>query len=90
MEKLSRKQLRKMADDCFALAEQTGQDRGALIRPPSGVVNDAVALRLASLRGEEWVAGIAEGLNPVRVSVMNVAVEHAVKIQNFNKWLGLI
>jgi hypothetical protein len=28
---------------------------------------EAVALGLVSIRGEEWVAGIAEGLNAVRV-----------------------
>ena len=28
---------------------------------------EAVALGLASLRGEDWVAGIAEGLNTVRI-----------------------
>jgi hypothetical protein len=48
---------------------------------------EAVALGLASLQGEEWVAGIAEGLNAVRVAVTNVRVEHSVKIQDFNAWL---
>jgi len=48
---------------------------------------EAVALGLASLRGEEWVSAISEGLNAVRVSVTNVPVEHCVKIQDFNTWL---
>lgn len=48
---------------------------------------EAVALGLASLRGEEWVAGIAEGLNVVRVSVTNVPIEHSVRIQDFNTWV---
>jgi hypothetical protein len=33
------------------------------------------------------VAGIADGLNRVRVSVADVRVEHEVQIGNFTKWL---
>jgi hypothetical protein len=46
-----------------------------------------VALGLASIRGDEWVGAIPEGLNTVRVSVTNVAVEHSVKIQDFKTWV---
>lgn len=49
---------------------------------------EAVALGLASIRGEEWVAGIADGLNVVRVSAVHVPVEHAVRIKDFNSWLA--
>jgi hypothetical protein len=35
----------------------------------------------------EWVAGIAQGLNVVKVSVADVRVEHAVKLMDFT-WLG--
>ena len=49
---------------------------------------EAVALGLASVRGEDWVAGIAEGLNTVRVSAVQVPVEHSVRIQDFNSWLA--
>jgi hypothetical protein len=47
----------------------------------------AVAEGLAAIRGNDWVAGIAEGLNPVKVSVADVRVEHAVKMVDFKKWL---
>jgi len=49
---------------------------------------EAVALGLASLRGEDWVAGIAEGLNTVRVSAVDVPVEHSVRIMDFQSWLA--
>lgn len=48
---------------------------------------EAVALGLAALRGNEWVAGIADGLNTVKVSVADVRVEHEVRLQDFTKWV---
>ena len=48
---------------------------------------EAVALGMAAIRTEEWVAGIAQGLNPVKVRVMNIPVEHEVKLMDFTKWL---
>jgi hypothetical protein len=48
---------------------------------------EAVALGMAAIRTDEWVTGIAEGLNPVKVRVMNVAVEHEVKLGDFTRWL---
>jgi hypothetical protein len=48
---------------------------------------EAVALGLAALRGNEWVAGIADGLNVVKVSVADVRVEHEVRLQDFTKWI---
>ena len=57
------------------------------VQVSAATLYEAVALGLASLRGEEWVGAIPEGLNAVRVSVMNVAVEHSVKIKDFNDWL---
>jgi hypothetical protein len=48
---------------------------------------EAVAQGPASVRGNEWVAGIAEGYNVVRVSVADVRVEHEVKVMDFTKWL---
>ncbi len=44
-------------------------------------------LKLAAIRGNEWVAGIAQGLNVVKVSVADVRVEHEVKMLDFTKWL---
>ena len=48
---------------------------------------EAVAQGLAAIRGNEWVAGIAQGLNVVKVSVANVRVEHEVRLMDFTKWL---
>jgi hypothetical protein len=48
---------------------------------------EAVALGLAAIRGNEWVVGIAQGFNPVRVRVTDVPVEHEVKLMDFTKWL---
>ena len=57
------------------------------VQVTAGTLYEAVALGLASIRSEAWVEGIPEGLNTVRVSVRNVSVEHAVKLQDFNAWL---
>lgn len=48
---------------------------------------EAVARGLTAIRGKDWAAGIAEGLNAVRVSVADVRVEHAVRMVDFKKWL---
>ena len=48
---------------------------------------EAVAQGLAAIRGNEWVAGVAQGLNVVKVSVADVRVEHEVKLGDFTKWL---
>jgi hypothetical protein len=42
---------------------------------------------MAAIRTDEWVTGIAQGLNPVKVRVTNVAVEHEVRLMDFTKWL---
>ena len=48
---------------------------------------EAVALDLAAIRTDEWVTGIAQGLNPVKVRVTNVTVEHEVRLMDFTQWL---
>jgi hypothetical protein len=48
---------------------------------------EAVALGLVALRGNDWVMGIAQGLNTVQVSVVDIPIEHSVKIQDFHDWL---
>jgi hypothetical protein len=48
---------------------------------------EAVAQGLAAIRGNEWVAGIAQGLNVVKVSVADVRVAHEVRLLDFTKWL---
>jgi hypothetical protein len=48
---------------------------------------EAVALGMAAIRTDDWVTGIAQGLNPVTVQVTHVAVKHEVKLMDFTKWL---
>ncbi|MDP9337341.1 MAG: hypothetical protein M3P45_00575 [Acidobacteriota bacterium] len=48
---------------------------------------EAVALGLVAVRGNDWVMGIAQGMNVVEVSVVDVPVRHSVKLQDFNAWL---
>src|SRR5882762_1391319 len=48
---------------------------------------EAVAQGLAAIRGNDWVAGVAQGLNVVKVSVADVRVEHEVRLMDFTKWL---
>jgi hypothetical protein len=48
---------------------------------------EAVALGMAAIRTDEWVTGIAQGLNAVKVRVMNVPVEYEVRLMDFTKWL---
>ena len=48
---------------------------------------EAVALGLAAIRGDEWVVGIAQGLNAVQVCVKDVPVVHSVQLKDFIAWL---
>jgi hypothetical protein len=48
---------------------------------------EAVAQGLAAIRRNDWVAGIAQGLNVVKVSVADVRVDHEVKLVDFTKWV---
>ena len=48
---------------------------------------EAVALALTALRGNQWVGGIPDGFNPVKVKVTDVPVEHEVKMKDFTSWL---
>ena len=48
---------------------------------------EAVALGLVAVRGNDWVMGIAQGTNTVQVSVVDIPIEHYVKIQDFHAWL---
>jgi hypothetical protein len=48
---------------------------------------EAVAQGLSLIRRGDWVAGVAQGLNVVKVSVADVRVEHEVKLMDFTKWL---
>lgn len=48
---------------------------------------EAVAQGLAAIRGNEWVAGVAQGLNIVKVSVADIRIEHEVRLMDFTSWL---
>jgi hypothetical protein len=48
---------------------------------------EAVALGMAAIRMDDWVTGIAQGLNKVKVRVTNVPVEHEVVLKDFTSWL---
>src|SRR6202035_5194395 len=45
------------------------------VEVPAATLYGAVAQGLAAIRGNEWVAGVAEGFNVVKVSVADVRVE---------------
>src|SRR5438105_4538547 len=49
---------------------------------------ESVAQGLTAIRGNEWVAGIAQGLDVVKVSVANVRVEHEVEANGLCKVVG--
>jgi hypothetical protein len=57
------------------------------VQVTAGTLFEAVALGLTSIRTEEWVNGVAEGLNTIKVSVQNTPIEHSVKLKDFNAWL---
>jgi hypothetical protein len=57
------------------------------IEVTAATLYEAVGRGLAAIRGNEWVAGIAQGLNVVRVSVADVRIEHEVKLMDFTKWM---
>ena len=48
---------------------------------------ESVALGMAAILTDKCVTGIAQGLNPVKVRVTNVPVEHEVRLMDFTKWL---
>lgn len=48
---------------------------------------EAVALGLAALRGDDWIAGGTDGLNTVKVAVTDIPAEHAVAMKDFRAWL---
>jgi hypothetical protein len=49
---------------------------------------EAVAQGLAAIRGSEWVAGIAQGVNTVKVSVADVRVENDSQANGFYQVAG--
>jgi len=57
------------------------------VQVTAATLYEAVAQGIAAIRGNEWVAGIAQRMNVIKVSVENVRVEHEVRLQDFTKWL---
>jgi hypothetical protein len=49
---------------------------------------EAVAQGLAAIRGNDWVAGVALGLNVVKVSVADVRIEHDSEADGIYKMAG--
>jgi hypothetical protein len=48
---------------------------------------EAVAQALSILRQDDWVDGIGAGLTEFRVRVSQPAVEHRVRVKDFQRWL---
>jgi len=48
---------------------------------------EAITLGLVALRGNEWVIGIPDGIAPVKVRVVDIPVEHEVRMKDFKQWL---
>ena len=68
----------------------TIQDIGGVshtVEVTAATLYEAVAQGLVAIRRSDWVVGIAQGLNVVKVSVAEVRVEHEVKLGDFTKWL---
>jgi hypothetical protein len=68
------------------IRDRSGVDHTVAVT--ASTLYEAVALALASVRTEEWVSDIAEGLSVVRVSATHVPVEHTVVMGDFKKWLA--
>lgn len=57
------------------------------VQVTASTLYEAVALGLASLRGDDWVAGVADGPNTISVAVTDVSAEHRVAMKDFRAWL---
>ena len=49
---------------------------------------EAVAQALATLRAQEWVGEIGNGLTQVTVKVKQPEITHVVRMQDFENWLN--
>jgi hypothetical protein len=70
---------------CVTIQDVDGVSHTAEVT--AATLYEAVALGLAAIRRNDWVAAIAQGLNAVKVSVSDVRVEHEVKLVDFTKWV---
>jgi hypothetical protein len=70
--------------NCDSIKNDSGRSSARILRYVIGIpvevtpetLYEAVAQGLAAIRGNEWIAGIAQGLNVVKVSVADVRVGH--------------
>jgi hypothetical protein len=70
---------------CVTIEDMDGVSH--TVEVTTATLYEAVAQGLSFVRRGDWVAGIAQGLNVVKVSVADVRVEHEVKLMDFTKWL---
>jgi hypothetical protein len=48
---------------------------------------EAVAMGLKTIQAHQWVTEIPDGFVPVKVKVVDIPVEHEVKLKDFAQWL---
>jgi hypothetical protein len=53
----------------------------------AGSVYEAVAPALQIFRDNEWVEDIGRGQTTITVKVKHPEIEHAVRVQDFERWL---
>jgi hypothetical protein len=57
------------------------------VQVTAATLYEAVALGLAAIRGNDWVMGVAQGFNTVKVRVTDIPIEHDVRLTDFTRWL---
>jgi len=40
-----------------------------------------------AMRGNSWVMGIPDGFNPVKVRIMDIPIDHEVRLKDSTQWL---
>jgi hypothetical protein len=70
---------------CVTIQDMDGVSH--TVEVTAATLYEAVAQGLAAIRGNDWVAGIAQGVNVVKVSVADVRVEHEVRLVDFTRWV---
>src|SRR5215469_15880322 len=66
-----------------SIADMEGVEHS--VRVTAGTLYEAVALALKALGSHDFVEGLTQG--SVTVSVQNVAVDHTIKLKEFQQWL---
>jgi hypothetical protein len=76
-----------MAEKFCRVTVSDMNDTAHTVQVTASTLYEAIARGLAAIRGNDWVGGIAQGFNVVKVSVASVPVEHEVRMGDFEKWL---